>query len=268
MLELGIFVPCKHSKSTESFTMYVITCSLLAISLIPLTFRTATLSSSTYYHFGALTLVSSWYVVYWFVLRMPIICPASTSPGLVLVCSPGFRSPIILMSGSGQSPLFSRGCLHECPIKPPTFYCCLLPSFNSSKPSFMRFVPLVCFFSEVFCSCSITEPRGLSKGFDAASLSLARSLTMLAFMPEICRGSPTVPRGGTLLSAVVPHQPLFTSHLLYLVLFSLYFMMFLFCPMLCVCRAPFCNSFSFFAQVGRAGRVVGRLASARCLSRR
>ena len=61
ILELGIFVSCKHSRSIEFFFMYGITCSLFDISLIPPTFKDATLSSSTYFHLGALTLVSSSY---------------------------------------------------------------------------------------------------------------------------------------------------------------------------------------------------------------
>ena len=45
-------------------------------------------------------------------------------------------------------------------------------------------------------------------------------------MLKICRGSPTVPRGGTLLSAFIP-QPLFSNHLSCLILFLLYVLMFL-----------------------------------------
>ena len=61
MLELGIFISCRQSKSIEFFFMYVMTCSLFVISPMPLTFKDATLSSLAYSHLGALTLVSPSY---------------------------------------------------------------------------------------------------------------------------------------------------------------------------------------------------------------
>ena len=93
--------------------------------------------------------------------------------------------------------------------------------------SFDIFPLLGLFSSEVYRSCKIYLSRGLSKGFDSAGLFFVRLLTRLAFVLRICRGSPTVPRGGTLLSAVVPHQPLFSVNLLYIALFLLYVLMFL-----------------------------------------
>ena len=57
MLELGIHVYCNHSRYVESLSMYVMTCSLFAISLIPLTFKDAILSSLAYSHLGGLLFI-------------------------------------------------------------------------------------------------------------------------------------------------------------------------------------------------------------------
>ena len=63
MLELGIFVSCRHSESIELLFMYVTTCSLLTISRMPLTFNDANLSSLEYFHSEAIPLVSSSYLI-------------------------------------------------------------------------------------------------------------------------------------------------------------------------------------------------------------
>ena len=63
--------------------------------------------------------------------------------------------------------------------------------------------------------------RGLSEDFDTADSSSARLLNQLAFVLGVRRGSPTAPRGGILLSAVFPHQPLLFIHLSNLILFLL-----------------------------------------------
>ena len=132
--------------------------------------------------------------------------------------------------------------------------------------------PLLCLFSsEVYRSCEITLSRGLSKGFDSAGLFLVRLLTRLAFVLRICRGSPTVPRGGTLLSAVVPHQPLFSNHLSYLVLFLLYVLMFLLFLFLFAFRVSTCTVSLFLSRIARKERGVSSLSAlalALCLSRR
>ena len=73
------------------------------------------------------------------------------------------------------------------------------------------------------------------------------------------------------MSAVVPHQPLFSNHLLYLVLFFLYVLTFLLCLLLCAFCVSSCIVSLLLSQVDRTDRgAVGLSARAwaRCLSRR
>ena len=146
MLELGIFVSCERSRSIEFFLMYVITCSLFVISLIPLTFKDATFSSVR-------SIFPSWcinsgliVILYRFILRMQIIFPLCSSPCLVLVYSPSFRSPNFSMGGPGRFPLIYRDCFQEYYIEPPTFYYSVFPLFNSPYPSLIWPLPSLASF--------------------------------------------------------------------------------------------------------------------------
>ena len=122
----------------------------------------------------------------------------------------------------GQFPLTFRDCITEyCKISYFLFSCFFFARSFSSWLHSISFLFCVSLFRRCRL-CKESVSRGLSKGFDSAGLSSARLLTRLAFVLWTCRGSPTVPRGGTLLSAFVPHQPLFSNHLSYLVRFLLY----------------------------------------------
>ena len=57
------------------FFMYVTTCSLLDISLIPLTLNDVTFNSLEYFHFGAPPLVSPSFLMGSFWEYVPIILP-------------------------------------------------------------------------------------------------------------------------------------------------------------------------------------------------
>ena len=135
MLELGIFVSCKHNKSIGFFFMHVMTCSLFVISLIPLTFKNATLSSLAYSYLGALTLVSSSYFtgsfceyLSFFHCALPQILFSSVPPTFEALLS-RWVGRASLHSSFG---IVSINVLSNLLLS--TF---LFPLFNSPRPSFI-----------------------------------------------------------------------------------------------------------------------------------
>ena len=141
MLELGIFVSCRHSKPIELFFMYV--CNyLFPFGYLPHASNIQWRYSKFFRIFPFWGIPPSISIILdRFVLRVPVLLPRSSFPGHIAICSPSFRGPTSLRGGSGQSPLLLRDHFSKDSVYPPTLYSSKFSILNSSESRFVKPFP-------------------------------------------------------------------------------------------------------------------------------